>query len=196
MRTTSIYGQSPSAPVVLVLDADVPGRAAIAAALRAVGLQVAVSDPLWRSDPLLARIRPDLVLLDPGADIDLADAVAEVVAVTRAPVIVVTARSAAADVAVTLGAGARDHIGKPWEEIELVARARRPLRDRDGLPQAFVVGELEVRPEERRVLVGGRDVRLTTVEFDLLRVLAERPGTVFHRSALLRLWRPRIAPVP
>ena len=78
---------------------------------------------------------------------------------------------------------------KPFSPRELVARIRALLRrvERRAAPAdgAVHAGALAIDAERRRVRVGPREVHLTPTEFDLLALLAVRPGTVFSREQLL-----------
>lgn len=111
------------------------------------------------------------------------------------PILMLTARLEEADKVLGLDSGADDYLTKPFGVRELMARVRALLRrrgvtDTEATPQPIVYKHLELDPARRRVLVGGRDVALTTHEFNLLQTLLARPGIVFSREALLsRIWR-------
>lgn len=109
------------------------------------------------------------------------------------PIIMVTARSRTEDVIVGLEAGADDYMTKPFDTAELCARIRALLRRATPSSGAknvrHLVGELEIRPDEGRVLRSGEEVRLTKTEFKLLCELAASPDKVFSRELLLdRVW--------
>jgi len=87
-----------------------------------------------------------------------------------------------------LDAGADDYVTKPFGTEELLARLRAVLRrsaDPAGEPQVSV-GELLIDFADRRVTREGREVHLTPIEFDLLRVLAHHRGRLVTHSHLLR----------
>ncbi len=114
----------------------------------------------------------------------------------RTPVIMLTARSEESDRIVGLELGADDYVVKPFSPRELVARVRAVLRR----SQAREVAEadeavehrgLRVDPLQRQASFAGREVELTTLEFDLLFALARAPGRVFSRNDLIeRVWGP------
>ena len=84
--------------------------------------------------------------------------------------------------------GADDYIVKPFSPTELVARIRAVLRRRRD-PEPFVLGELAIAYEPRRVTVGGTEVDLTATEFELLRLLSISAGRVVHHDTILRrIW--------
>jgi DNA-binding response OmpR family regulator len=93
-----------------------------------------------------------------------------------------------ADVVAGLETGADDYVGKPVSPRVLLARIRALLRRSTASGRASVirVGGLEVRPEARRASFRGSGMELTTTEFDLLEILAERAGRVQERALLVR----------
>lgn len=111
------------------------------------------------------------------------------------PILMLTARREEADKVLGLDSGADDYLTKPFGVRELMARVRalvrrRGLDEATGTPQRIVYKHLELDSARRRVLVGSRDVGLTTHEFNLLQTLLAQPGIVFSREALLRrIWR-------
>ena len=102
------------------------------------------------------------------------------------PVLVLSARQDANDRVKALELGADDYVTKPFWPEELVARIharlRRPVLRREGLVR---VGALAIDLESRRLAVGGDDVAVTKVEFDLLAALARRAGAAIPRAWLV-----------
>ena len=176
-------------PPVLVLDDDPRMLRFVRDALAQAGYTpIAAGDP--EELPRLVRTeRPCLVLLDlmlPGADgIELMETVPELADI---PVIFISAYGRDETVARALEKGAADYLVKPFSATELTARIRAALRRRAG-PETFVLGDLAVHYEERQVTVGGRPVRLTATEFELLRLLTLNAGRVSTYEFLIRqLW--------
>jgi two-component system KDP operon response regulator KdpE len=93
-----------------------------------------------------------------------------------------------------LDAGADDYVTKPFGTDELLARLRAVLRrsnEAGGSPRIEVLGGVVIDLHDRRVTVGGEDIHLTPIEFDLLRVLAHHRGRlVTHRQLLQEVWGP------
>jgi two-component system, OmpR family, response regulator len=138
------------------------------------------------------RRRFDVVLLDLMLPRDDGFSVCRALrAQSDAPVIVTTARAEEADRVLGLELGADDYLVKPFSPRELLARVRAVVRrDRGqaGPPlRTVVTGRLTVDAARRRALLDGRELALTSYEFNLLRVLAERRGRVLSREQLLDL---------
>jgi DNA-binding response OmpR family regulator len=138
---------------------------------------------LFESEP------PSLVLLDLMLPrIDGLEVFRRMRLAAQTPVIMLTARGEETDRVVGLELGADDYITKPFSPREVVARVRAVLRrsghDPDG-DEILAFGDLRIDRGRREVSVGGRDVRLTRKEFDLLDHLVSSPGSTFTRSALL-----------
>lgn len=138
------------------------------------------------------RIKPDVVLLDvmlPGADgFEVCRRIRQHLSV---PILMVTARGEEADRVLGLEGGADDYIGKPFSSRELVARIRAHARRARGQtgPRAerIEVGDLLLDPSALVATLAGRPLQLTSYEFSLLRLLAERAGRVLSREQLIAL---------
>jgi two-component system, OmpR family, response regulator len=134
----------------------------------------------------------DVVLLDlmmPGRDgIDVCRELRDHFDV---PIIMVTARREEADRVLGFDAGADDYVTKPFSARELGSRIRAIVRRARGgmgpIAKVLRVGSLMLDPSSLRVTVGAREVHLTSYEFALLKVLAERAGRVLSREQLLDL---------
>jgi DNA-binding response OmpR family regulator len=108
---------------------------------------------------------------------------------SRVPVIMLTAKTTEEARIRGLELGADDYVTKPFSPRELVARVRAVLRRarsaEDDIDASIHRGELIIDVEGRRVLLGGVEVRLTPTEFELLCLLARRPGRVYSRDELI-----------
>ena len=135
---------------------------------------------------------PVLVLLDlmlPGTDgIELMQNVPELAGL---PVIFISGYGRDETIARALEAGAADYIVKPFSPTELTARIRAVLRRRAD-PAPFVLGDLAIDYDRRRVSLAGRNVELIATEYELLRVLSLNAGRVKTKQTLLdRVWAGR-----
>ena len=185
-------GHAPDAVPILVVDDDPETLRHLRDTLAEAGYA-----PLVTGDPgAVARIiqteKPQLVLLDlmlPGTDgIELMQTVPEL---ADLPVIFISGYGRDETIARALEAGAEDYVVKPFSPTELTARIRAALRRRAN-PVPFVLGELAIDYDRRRVSVAGRPVTLTPTEYELLRVLAQGAGRILTHEALLRqVWAGR-----
>ena len=115
---------------------------------------------------------------------------------TNTPVIMVTARSDIRSRIHGLNLGADDYVVKPYDTGELLARihavSRRSVHEdaAEAGENALLLGSLRIELSTRQVLVDGSVVQLTRKEFDLLALLAQRPGVVFRREQIIsEVWR-------
>jgi two-component system phosphate regulon response regulator PhoB len=135
----------------------------------------------------------DLVVLDlmlPGLDgLEVAKALKADARTKSVPIVMLTAKGEDADVVSGLEIGADDYITKPFSPRVLTARVKAVLRRRSTATpddtKAIKIYELEIHPGRRTVIVGGKALELTYTEFQLLSVLARRPGWVFTRSQIV-----------
>jgi DNA-binding response OmpR family regulator len=190
----------PDTRLVLVVEDEPHIRDLVALHL---GLEGWTADVVGDGLEALERLRQngyDLVILDimlPGLDgLTLLKALRRESRNTDVPVLLLTARREESDKVLGLESGADDYLAKPFGVRELMARARALMRrprataDPAASGKPAVVRDLEVDPARRRATVGGREVELTSHEFDLLYLLASHPGVVFSREALLaRIWK-------
>jgi two-component system KDP operon response regulator KdpE len=140
-----------------------------------------------------AAWRPDVILLDLGLPgMDGFAALRALRPATRAAVIVVSVMPGEKDKVRALDMGADDYLVKPFGTEELVARIRAVLRRQADVSSGEPVvhsGDLEIDLARRSVTVGGRSVRLTPTEYELLRYLALHAGKpVTHTTLLREVW--------
>jgi DNA-binding response OmpR family regulator len=142
----------------------------------------------------LAADEHDMVLLDLGLpDMDGRDVCRDLRARTKAPIIMLTARSEEFDRVLGLELGADDYVTKPFSFRELVARIRAVARRSTTEPgtaevesnEAQTVGGLKIDRRTRRVYIDDNEVQLTAKEFDLLAFLAGDVGAVRTRTEIL-----------
>ena len=199
-RQAAAASPGPSAPPreepeparILVVDDDPQTLRFVRDALSAAGYAPLVTGEPEQISRIVRAERPRLVLLDlmlPGTDgIELMQQVPEL---SDMPVIFISGYGRDETIARALEAGADDYIVKPFSPTELVARVRAALRRREA-PEPFVLGELAIHYEERRVSVSGREVALTATEYELLRVLSLNAGRVVTYDSLRRqVWAER-----
>ena len=141
---------------------------------------------------ILRTSDPDLLILDvmlPDADgLELCRSLR---LESDIPIIMLTARADVPDRVLGLQYGADDYIPKPFEPRELVARVENVMRRARAAPMKILTaaGGLALEIETRRVTLNGEEVSLTSMEFELLRILMESRGHVLTRESLLRRLR-------
>ena len=140
----------------------------------------------------LAAFRPDLVLLDvmlPGKDgFTLCR---EIRRRYKVPVIMLSARGDVSDRITGLELGADDYVAKPFEPRELLARIQSVIRrTKPATSDSVLTFEgLQIDPSARTVVADGAPIALTTMEYELLLLLASNPGRDFSRDDILAALR-------
>ncbi|MEO8290349.1 MAG: response regulator transcription factor [Gaiellaceae bacterium] len=178
---------------ILVVDDEPTIREVVVRYLEREGYRALEAGDGAEAEALLRSHSPSLVILDlmlPGTDgLELCRRIR---AQSSLPVIMLTARGEEADRIVGLELGADDYVTKPFSPRELVARVRTVLR-RVSAPEQpherVQYGDLVLDAGAREAWKGGKEVRLTAKEFDLLWFLAGHPRRVFSRDHLMsRVW--------
>lgn len=139
---------------------------------------------------------PDLVLLDLILpDMDGMEIIKKVRSVSDCPMIVVSSKGKEKDKVSALDAGADDYITKPFGSEELMARIRCALRYRRkyGSKNVYKYGNLKVDFERRLVIVDGKQIHLTPVEYRIMEYLTMNSGKVVTYQMLLeKIWGPYV----
>ncbi|NPU89383.1 MAG: response regulator transcription factor [Fervidobacterium sp.] len=105
-------------------------------------------------------------------------------------IIIISAKNTDLDKIIGIELGADDYVGKPFNTRELVARVKAFFRRTKGLKEVIRYGKLEIYPEDYTVFYDGKKIELTSKEFEILRLLAQRPDRVFSREQILKeLWK-------
>lgn len=138
---------------------------------------------------------PDLILLDIMLPVlsgyDACSLLKKDEKTKRIPIIFLSAKSSVTDITHGLSTGADDYVPKPFDYKELVARIRARLRnDIETASQPIQIGDLKIDPANREVSFNGKKSHLTLTEFDILRCLATKAGSVVTREDILKeVWR-------
>jgi len=139
------------------------------------------------------RALPDLILLDlmlPGVDgLEVCRTLKRDSSTEHIPIIMITAKGAESDVVVGLELGADDYVTKPFSPRVLNARIRTVLRRKSAPPpereELTKRGDITIDLDRREVLVKKKVIDLTFTEFEVLRLLARRPGRVYTRNQII-----------
>jgi two-component system KDP operon response regulator KdpE len=180
---------------VLIVEDERGLRKALGINLRARDYEVALAEDGRSALEAASREPPDAVVLDLGLpDIDGVEVIEGLRGWTRAPIIVLSARTGEPDKVVALDAGADDYVTKPFGMDELLARLRAALR-RSASPDEGPLIETEsftVDLAAKEVRDGdGRPVRLTPTEWQVLEVLVRSEGKLVPQRQLLQdVWGP------
>ena len=178
---------------LLLVEDDPAIRTSLMRSLREMGHAVTAVSSGMSALSSAVEAKPDVVLLDLGLpDLDGADVLSMLRAVSDVPVIVATARDDEAEIVRVLDLGADDYLIKPFTAAQLNARVKAVLRrsGRSDEDPVIVVGGLRVDTRSREVTVDGRDVELARKEFELLLALARRAGEVVTKKDLLaEVWQ-------
>jgi two-component system alkaline phosphatase synthesis response regulator PhoP len=146
----------------------------------------------------LARTeRPDLIVLDlmlPGLDgLEVCKHLKSERETADIPIVMLTAKGEEADIVLGLEMGAEDYVTKPFSPRVLAARVRAVLRRRSKSAQEedvpIRISGIEIHPGRHEVLLGGKPIRLTLSEYEILAFLARRPGWVFTRYQIVEAVR-------
>ena len=146
------------------------------------------SAPFWAE---MQREKADLILLDlmlPGENgLSILRELKTRRDTMGTPVILITAKDGEDDVVQGLELGADDYIAKPFGIMELIARVKAVLRRCGPGEEREIIEVDEIRMDTGRhtVQVSGREIALTLKEYELLRVLMQKPGRLIEREALI-----------
>lgn len=183
-------------PATILIIEDEPAiQELLSVNLRHAGYTVQTAADAAAAQAIIGQAVPDLILLDwmlpdiPG--IRLARQLRDTERTRDIPLIMLTARGAEQDKVDGLEAGADDYITKPFSPRELLARIRSLLRRR--APQLaddpIQMGELQLDPQARRIVGGGRPLPMGPSEFRLLHFLMTHADRIYSRGQLLdHIW--------
>ncbi len=138
---------------------------------------------------------PDLILLDlmlPEEDgLNILKKIRSNPKLKDIPVMMITARDSEYDKVIGLESGADDYVTKPFGMMELMARVKALLRraGRGEKTREMTCGKIRLNPDSHEVLVSGAPVKLTSKEYELIKVLMENKEMVLSREQLLeKIW--------
>ena len=176
---------------VLLVEDDLTIQKLLQSQLTARGWEIEVVRNGRLALERIAQLPPDLVLLDIGIEeIDGLEVCRQVRQWSSVPIILVTAADTPRIKVTALELGADDYLTKPFHTAELVARMRAVLRRAHvsiaPRTQACTVGPLVIDLQRREVRRSGEEVKLTKIEFELLRELVLHLDHVLPYSHLLR----------
>ncbi|MET3969938.1 MULTISPECIES: response regulator [Bradyrhizobium] len=179
---------------ILIVDDEGHIREVIRVALKKAGMDVIEARDGKEALARFAAGRPDLIVLDIGMpEFDGLDVCREIRKTSDVPILFLSARDEEIDRILGLEIGGDDYVTKPFSPRELVARVNvilRRLSPRNGEakagPGALSQGGLLIDPEQHVATFAGTPLKLTAIEFGILRAFLTRPTSVFNREQLMR----------
>lgn len=174
---------------LLIIDDDKKLNDLLKSYLAGFGYKVTSSFTPSGGLQIMTDTLPDLVILDIMLpEMDGFAVCREIRKKYTTPIIMLTARGDVTDRIVGLEMGADDYLPKPFEPRELLARIQTILRRVNGQykpegPLKFE--ELEIIPDKQVVVLNGKILDMTTMEFQLLMLLAERKGRIVTRDQIM-----------
>ena len=179
---------------ILIVDDEGHIREVLRVALKKAGMDVIEARDGKEALNRFASDKPDLIVLDVGMpEFDGLDVCREVRKTSDVPILFLSARDEEIDRVLGLEIGGDDYVTKPFSPRELVARVNvilRRLAPRGTAsttpPATLAQGYLSVDAEQHVAFFAGAPLRLTAIEFGILRAFLMRPTTVFNRDQLMR----------
>jgi two-component system OmpR family response regulator len=179
---------------ILIVDDEGHIREVIRVALKKAGMDVIEARDGKEALSRVAADRPDLIVLDIGMpEFDGLDVCRKIRKTSDVPILFLSARDEEIDRILGLEIGGDDYVTKPFSPRELVARVNvilRRLSPRNGEikagPAALAQGGLLIDPEQHIASFAGTPLKLTAIEFGILRAFLTRPTSVFNREQLMR----------
>jgi two-component system, OmpR family, KDP operon response regulator KdpE len=177
-------------PVVLVVDDEPQILRVMRASLPVRGYEVITASSGEEALTQLRKHVADVVILDlvmpEMSGLEVCRRIREFSSV---PIIVLSAKGSEGDKVAALDLGADDYVTKPFGMDELMARVRAVLRrlsSSETDQRVLTVGAIYIDTDERRVVVAGKEIRLTPKEFEVLKYLVRNAGKVVTHQALLQ----------
>ena len=183
------------AETILLVEDDPDTARSLTQALESSAYRVTAVDTGAEARSIIEHVRPDLILLDLMLpDTDGLVLTTALKTLTKAPIIICSARQEQVDRVLGLKLGADDFVAKPFDLDELEARIEAVLRRASRVrevpttpPDQIRIGELLISQSRGTVNIGGQVVHLTPTEYRLLVALASRPDEVLTRESLGQL---------
>ena len=182
--------------VILVVEDDIPVRNLIVTTLKTHEYRYLTAKNGSEAVMAASSHNPDVVFLDLGLpDMDGIEVIRQIRSWSNMPIIVISARSEDADKIEALDAGADDYLTKPFSVEELLARLRATMRrlslmNSDGADRSvYTNGKLTIDYSAGLACLDGEELKLTSMEYKLLCLLAKNTGKVLtHKYITQNIW--------
>lgn len=177
---------------ILVIDDEKEIRKLLRVTLTAHNFLIDESEDGNTGVKKTAFFKPDLILLDLSLpDIDGLEVLKQVREFSSAPIIILSVRESENDKILALDCGADDYITKPFGIGELLARIRTAIRHskKEDNDPVIVLGKLKIDLAERKVYSDSNEVKLSPIEYDILKLLAQNKEKIVTQKYMLsRVW--------
>ena len=186
-----------NSPVVLVIEDDTPVRNLIVTTLKTHDYRYLTAANGAEAILMASSHNPDVVFLDLGLpDMDGIEVIRHIRSWSNMPIIVISARSDDEDKIEALDAGADDYLTKPFSVEELLARLRVTVRrlslmnsESGGDLSVYTNGKLKINYPAGVAYLDGEELKLTSMEYKLLCLLAKNTGKVLtHTYITQNIW--------
>ena len=186
-----------NSPVVLVVEDDAPVRNLMVTTLKTHDYRYITAKNGTEAIMIASSHNPDVLFLDLGLpDMDGIDVIRQVRSWSTMPIIVISARSDDADKIEALDAGADDYLTKPFSVEELLARLRVTIRrlsmmnsEKSSESSLYTNGKLSIDYSAGVAALDGEELKLTSMEYKLLCLLARNTGKVLtHTYITQNIW--------
>jgi two-component system, OmpR family, KDP operon response regulator KdpE len=186
-------------PLILIVEDDETICNFISAVLTSNDYNIIKTGKGGEAISMTASHIPDLILLDLGLpDMDGTEVLKKIRAWNKVPILVVSARGHEREKVEALDMGADDYITKPFGTSELLARIRAAIRHSQAVvsnniveTKLFTVGNLEIDYEKRIIMLEGKVVHLTPIEYKIITLLSRHAGKVLtHDFIIKEVWGP------
>lgn len=177
---------------ILIIDDEKEVRRLLRVTLTAHNFLIDESEDGNTGVRKVAFFKPDLILLDLSLpDIDGLEILKQIREFSAAPIIILSVRGNENDKVLALDSGADDYIIKPFSIGELLARIRTAIRHskiEDNDP-VIILGDLKIDLANRNVYSNGNEIKLSPIEYDILKLLAQNKEKIVTQKYILsKVW--------
>ncbi len=184
-------------PLILIVEDDKQIKKFMKVSLEAQGYKCIETEFGNAAITLVFSHNPDIIILDLGLpDMDGLNVIDKVRESTKARIIIVSARGRESEKVEALDKGADDYLTKPFSVAELLARTRVALRhfnednnSQNNVQSVFMVKDLKIDFEKRRVTILNEEIHLTPMEYKLIELMSRYAGRVLtHKYIVDEIW--------
>ncbi len=181
-------------PRILIIDDELQIRKLLNISLTARQFKVLEANNGREAISFAGSLKPDAIILDLGLpDMSGLDVLKEIRSFSDVPILILSVQDDSEIIVKALGIGADDYVTKPFEPKELAARINVCLRRTFKKETAEVteVNGIRLDLDSRLVFKDGQEVKLTSTEYDLLKLFMKNPNKILtNRQILKEVWGP------